>query len=168
MLSPIELHVLSFAVASRLPPTTMGTVVISKVPSVESHLPSIEAYRKCGAFDKLASLSEETVADLLAKEREPLTFEQSFSLPRASVFLGEAEQRAIFRDGGGWEGFYKIYPDSGGIFYVSRAGFNSNTTQALVHVGRQWMGRAGGGELVLVAVKDEGVTELGAISTWIS
>jgi hypothetical protein len=56
-------------------------VVISESPSIESHLPSLEAYRRFGAFDKLAPLLEETVADLLAKEREPIRFEQPFVLP---------------------------------------------------------------------------------------
>jgi hypothetical protein len=168
MLSPNELRVLSYAVASRLPPKATGTVVIAKTPSVESHLPSVEAYRKFRAFDKLIALSEETVADLLARELEPFLFEQSLSLPRACVFLSEDDQKAMFRDRDGWESFYKTYPESGGIFYLSRVGFSPDGTQALVHVGRQWMGRAGGGELLLVAVQDAGVTELGAISTWMS
>ncbi|MEP6502236.1 MAG: hypothetical protein ABJD97_02825 [Betaproteobacteria bacterium] len=166
MLSSNELHVLSYAVASRLPPKATGTVVIANVPAVESHLLSVEAYRKFRAFDKLATLSEETVADLLAKEREAQVFEQTLELPRASVFLSEGDQRAIFRDRGGWESFYKTYPESGGIFYLSRVGFSSDGTQALVHVGRQWMGRAGGGELLLVAVRDGNAAELGALSTW--
>src|SRR4051794_8695531 len=84
MLNPAEVLVLSYAVASRLPPKATGTVVIAKEPSVETHLPSVEAYRKFRAFDKLAALSEESVLDLLAKEREPFVFEQPFRLPRPS------------------------------------------------------------------------------------
>ena len=168
MLSPDELRVLSYAVVSRLPPKATGTIVIAKTPAVESHLPSVEAYRKFRAFDKLQGLSEQTVVDLLAKEREPLAFEQSLSLPRACVFLSEGDQRSIFRDRDGWKSFYKTFPESGGIFYLSRVGFSIDGTRALVHVGRQWMGRAGGGELLLVSVHDEGTTELGAISTWMS
>ena len=113
-------------------------------------------------------LSEETVIDLLAKERDGCTFEQALVLPRASVFLSESDQRNIFLDRGGWESFYRTYPESGGIFSLSRVGFNANGTQALMHVGRQWMGRAGSGELLLVDVDDRNVTELGAISTWMS
>jgi hypothetical protein len=168
MLSPSEALALSYAVASRLPPKATGPVVIAKEPSIETHLQSVEAYRKFRAFDKLTALSEETVVDLLSKEREPLVFEQPFSLPRPSVFLNEADRKAIFRDRGGWEVFYATYPESGGIFFVSRAGFNSDGTQALVHVGRQWMGRAGGGELLLLAIRDGKASELGSISTWMS
>jgi hypothetical protein len=168
MLSSAEIQVLSHVVASRLPSKATGTVVVSNEPSIESHLPSVEAYRNFRAFEKLPSLTEETVQDLLAKEKEREKFEQSFSLPRESVFLDEAALKAIFRDGRGWESFYEAYPDSGGVFYLSRVGFSSDGFQALVHVGRQWMGRAGGGELVLLTLADGTITELGAISTWMS
>ena len=168
MLSPAEIQVLSHVVTSRLPPKATGKVVISKEPSIESHLPSVDAYRKFRAFEKLQSLTEETVLDLLAKEKEPEMFEQSFALPRESVFLDKAVKKAIFRDGRGWESFYEAYPDSGGVFSLSRVGFSPDGRQALVHVGRQWMGRAGGGEVVLLTLADGGIAELGAISTWMS
>ena len=168
MLSSAEIQVLSHVVASRLPPKATGTVVISTEPSIESYLPSVEAYRKFRAFEKLPSLMEETVQDLLAKEMESEKFEQSLSLPRGSVYLDEAARKAIFREGRGWASFYETYPDSGGVFYLSRVGFSLDGLQALVHVGRQWMGRAGGGELVLLTLARGAITELGSISTWMS
>lgn len=168
MLSPLELQVLSFAVKSRVPPKATGTVVIAKKPTVEFQLPDVEAYRRIGAFKKLSTLSEDAVLDLLVKERAGEEFEQPFDLHRPSVLLGDEELKALLRGGRGWEAFYDTYPESGGCFYVSRVGFSSDRRQALVHVGRQWHGRAGGGELLLIGLENEAVVELGSVATWMS
>jgi len=38
------------------------------------------------------------------------------------------------KDAGGWDAFYKRYPDSSGIFSVSVVGFNRSKTQAILYV----------------------------------
>ena len=168
MLNLSELRILSFVVASRLPPNANGTIVIGKTPMIERSLPNIAAYRKFGVFDKFPSLSEDTVSDLLAKEGTGERFEQAFALPRATVFLDDTEARQLFPRGADWKLFYEKYPDSGGVFHVSRAGWNAAGDQALVHVGRQWVGRAGNGSLVLLRVNDNTIAEIGEVSTWTS
>jgi hypothetical protein len=168
MFSPLELLVLSFAVKSRIPPKATGTVVIAKKPAIEFQLPNVEAYRRFGVFKKLPTLSEDAVLDLLVNERASDEFEQPFDLHRPSVFLGDEALKALFRGGRGWETFYETYPESGGCFHVSRVGFSSDRRQALVHVGRQWHGRAGGGELIQIGLEKDAVVELGSMATWMS
>jgi hypothetical protein len=168
MISPIEYQVLSSVLAARLPPSATGTIVIAKEPSIERSLPDVAAYQRFGTFEKFPSLLPETVSALLATEKETTEFEPQFSLPRASVLLDQGAAKAAFRGRADWEAFYRAFPESGGMFFLSRAGFNPSANQALVHIGRQWLGRAGGGWLVFLEKTDEGFSEVGQMSTWMS
>lgn len=49
-----------------------------------------------------------------------------------------------------WEKFYRKYPNSPGIVFFSRVGFNDRYDQAFVYVGRSCGGLCGAGEYVLL------------------
>jgi hypothetical protein len=169
MVERIEYEVLSAALAPRLPPKATGLVVIREEPSVESHLPDVAAYERFGVFRKVPSLQKEAVSDLLLKERERSYFEASnFSLPRPVRLLSEKEAKQVFHGRGHWESFYEAFPESGGLFFLSRVGFDQSRQQAVVHVGRQWLGRAGGGEFVVLERANGRFSEVASISTWLS
>ena len=57
-----------------------------------------------------------------------------------------------------WERFYKKYPNSPGLAFFSKVGFNDRHDQAFVYVGRACGGLCGSGEYVLLnKVNDEWV-----------
>jgi hypothetical protein len=49
-----------------------------------------------------------------------------------------------------WERFYKKYPNSSGLVYFSKVGFNDRHDQAFVYMGRSCGGLCGAGEYVLL------------------
>ena len=168
MVEPIEYEVLSAVLVPRLPPKATGLVVIREEPSVESNLPDLAAYEKFGVFRKVPSLKKDAVSDLLVKEKEPSFFRATFSLPRTVRLLSEKDAKQVFRGRADWASFYEAFPESGGLFFLSRVGFDPSERQAVVHVGRQWLGRAGGGEFVVLERAHGQFSEIASVSTWLS
>jgi hypothetical protein len=168
MVEPIEYEVMSVVIASRLPPKATGLIVVRQEPSVESHLSDLPAYDRFGVFQKIPSIEKEAVLDLLVKEKNASHFRSSFSLPRSVYLLGEQEAKKVFRGRADWTSFYEAFPESGGVFFLSRVGFTQSQGQAVVHVGRQWLGRAGGGEFVVLEKVDAKFREVSSVSTWLS
>lgn len=168
MISPLEYRILSEVLQRRLPPKTSGSIVIATEPMVERSLPSLEKYKLFKVFEHFANLEHATVATLLEKERETEKFVANFSLPRPCYLLSQPEAQSVFRGRADWDAFYEKFPDSGGMFFLSRVGLNESRSQALVHIGRQWLGRAGGGTLVFLQQNAGEFVEAGQISTWMS
>jgi hypothetical protein len=168
MIESLEYEVLSAVVTSRLPPKATGLVIIREEPSVEFQLPDLEAYKRFGVFQKVQSLQAEAIFDLLLKEKDVSRFQPKFSLPRSVRLLSEQEAKAVFRGRADWESFYEEFPESGGMFFASRVGFARSRNQAVVHVGRQWLGRAGSGEFVVLERTGAKFSEVASLSTWLS
>jgi hypothetical protein len=55
---------------------------------------------------------------------------------------------------GGWENFYKQYPNSGGWIELSAIGFNADKTVAVVYMGHHSWGLSGGGGFHVLQKKD--------------
>jgi hypothetical protein len=168
MIPSVEYQILSEVLQRRLPPKATGTIVLAEEPWVEGSLPSLEEYKQFKVFERFPSLEQATVINLLAKEQEPEPFAQNFSLSRSHRLLSRSEAQLVFRGRADWEAFYERFPNSGGMFYLSRVGLNESESQALVHTARQWLGRAGGGALVFLERGDGKFVERGEISTWVS
>jgi hypothetical protein len=58
--------------------------------------------------------------------------ENKFSIPQIVVLISKKEHDKIFSDES-WDTFYQKYPDSPGYIGLSRVGFNSNHTQAIIY-----------------------------------
>jgi hypothetical protein len=58
------------------------------------------------------------------------------------------------RSVGGWEDFYKRYPDSGGWIELSAVGFNADKTVAVVYIGHHCGGLCGGGMFHVLEKKE--------------
>ena len=72
---------------------------------------------------------------------------------------------------GGWTGFYKRFPNSGGYVEMSAVGFNSDKTLALMYAGHSCGGLCGGGAYHLLKKVDGKWTEInwpGISCTWVS
>lgn len=98
-------------------------------------------------------VEKEVLEDFNAKNRRK-SFELSknlFSVDNKIVLINESEMNEIFSDhNAGWKFFYEKYPESQGITTLSRVGFNSDKTKALVYFGTQSDWLAGAGYLVIL------------------
>ncbi len=97
--------------------------------------------------------------------RYPINREMKFDLPH--VLISNKEIDRILNHGG-WDDFYERYPDCRGIVWLSRVGFNSNRSQALLYFGNQYTEYAGEGYLILLT-KMNGAWKVAAqVTVWIS
>jgi hypothetical protein len=115
----------------------------------------------------LSPISQDTIAAYKARNREPRQLEDAFKLPIKNVLVEEKELDR-FRREGGWEEFYKKYPESGGFISFSQVGFNPERSQALVYF-EHWCGGLCGSGLYLLLEKSEGGWKVAkAHRSWIS
>ena len=97
--------------------------------------------------------------------RYPINPYIKFKLPHTLITDTEIDQ--IFSNGG-WREFYRRYPNSRGIVYLSRVGFNSNETQALLYFAHQYTEAAGEGFLVLLKKTQGEWKQIAQTDVWIS
>jgi hypothetical protein len=109
-----------------------------------------------------------TLDDYKAKNRRSHQLDADLSLDVPYVLLGEAELAEIFERGGGWDQFYKIYPNSQGIMTLSRVGFNTQIDQALVYVANRPDDKVGEGYYALLTMKGGVWTVDNVVIAWIS
>jgi hypothetical protein len=76
------------------------------------------------------------VDDLLMNNKQVYTFNRRFNLRRPYLLLRSSDFRGFFNHYGepGFDRFYKQYPAADGFKVLSRIGFNSQKTLALVYV----------------------------------
>lgn len=70
-------------------------------------------------------LDRELIDDFNSKNKVSHPLSNRFTAEREVVLLSKDESAIIFNKGG-WDEFYKMYPQSGGIFMLSRVGFNAD------------------------------------------
>ena len=85
------------------------------------------------------TIDQSTADDFSAKNRKHWVLtKSSLKLPVKFDMISDADLRSVFHGNLGdleWTNFYKRYPDSSGFIMLSRVGFNTEHTQALVYVG---------------------------------
>jgi len=110
-----------------------------------------------------SSLTEEAIKVV---GRYPLNRYISFSIPHALISDKDIDE--IFNRGGRWDEFYRRYPTSRGIVWLSRVGFNQNMSEALLYFGHQYAEAAGEGFLVLLRKSDGEWREVSDVAVWVS
>ena len=95
------------------------------------------------------------VDDYKNKNAKVYKLENKFSIPQTVILISRKELNEIFQNETGWDAFYEKYPDSPGIFSISRVGFNSDQTQAILYFGYQ-RGFVWGEGYRIFLTKDEG------------
>lgn len=118
--------------------------------------------------ENLEGVSEDTLNDFLAKNRERHPVEPDFDPEGRLTCVGEREFHHVFRDGEGWERFRRMFPDSDGTLRFSRVGLDRDVTQALIYAGQQFDWNVGSGGYRLFSKTDGSWTESGKVGTWIS
>jgi hypothetical protein len=171
MIEHLEYQTLSAALAQRLSTRSKSprVVVIAQQPSKDIHMLTVEVFARFGVFEDFQGLDVRAVEDLIEKESSnTANFEARFELPLPYELLSDVEAKKILRPPGGWGRFYEKYPESAGVFYLSRVGFDAECSQALFHVGNQWEGRAGIGHLVFSQRVNGRLVVVREKNTWLS
>lgn len=105
--------------------------------------------------------------DFVNKNSRSCAVEAFFALSVPYFVCGDGELKEIFGLGG-WDEFYRRFPDSNGLVSISRVGFNSQMTQALACVGIQSHWLMGHGSYYLLEKEcDEWKIKLSA-RAWVS
>jgi hypothetical protein len=105
-----------------------------------------------------------------AQNRESWMLEPKIETHIPFKLLNSSEVKEAFENSG-WEGFYRNYPDSGGIIELSAVGFNSDKTIAVVYVGHSCGMLCGGGSFHVLEKKNGNWTPLkwnGLSCSWVS
>ena len=113
-------------------------------------------------------LSEETLADFFAKNREQYPVEPGFNPGGRLICLSNEEFRHVFRDGEGWERFRREFPRSDGTLRFSRVGLDRGVTQALIYAGQQFDWNVGSGGYRLFTRREGAWTEDAKVRAWLS
>ena len=118
--------------------------------------------------ENLEGLEEETLADFLAKNREPYPVEPDFNPKGRLICVGNEEFEQIFRDADGWTRFRQKFPDSDGTLRYSRVGLNRDVVQAMLYAGQQFDWNVGSGGFWLWSKVDGEWIEAGRVGNWLS
>ncbi|MCS7010943.1 MAG: hypothetical protein N2049_04290 [Anaerolineales bacterium] len=117
----------------------------------------------------MASLQETTIENFKARNDTTYPLRPDMQLGRPYVLLTREEINQIFGlNTSGWDVFYTRYPNSPGLTRVSRVGFNSDYTQALVYIGTQSHWLAGAGYYVLLEKVEGQWKIIQEVMVWIS
>jgi hypothetical protein len=155
-----EYNVYSALLNSRFTDNRIKLIVIEE--QTQASKTSVEDYAK-----NIPDLQQETIDDFYKANQQSHKLERQFNLPFNYTLISQAELKNIF-DSGGWDNFYKKYPNSPGITSLSGVGFNAQKNQALVSIGTQSHYLAGAGYIVLLA-KENGIWRVKQqVMTWIS
>ncbi len=114
-----------------------GTLVIQQDTVAE------ELSENC-LMKEAADKFKDAIADYKRANGETWLLQRKFQ-SKAAYELVNAETIHTFfkKDGGGWKGFYKRYPESGGFVIFSAVGFNKDRTKAIVYSGSSCSGVCG-------------------------
>jgi hypothetical protein len=120
--------------------------------------------RNDGEYPK-SQLNEQT---LKVVGRFPLNRKISFRIPH--VLITDQEIDRIFNGGteAGWDEFFRKYPTSRGLVFLSRVGFNGRMTQALLYFTLEYSSGAAEGYLILFDKQSLGWEESAHTLVWIS
>ncbi|MDQ3659259.1 MAG: hypothetical protein M3338_06245 [Actinomycetota bacterium] len=132
------------------------------------HLPAGEERALSYMRENFEGLSEETLVDFFAKNREQHPVEPDFNPGGRLICLSDEEFQHVFRDRGGWERFRQTFPESDGTLRFSRVGLNGDVTQAMLYAGQQFDWNVGSGGFWLFSNTDGAWVASGRLGNWIS
>lgn len=87
------------------------------------------------ALEGPADIPEELVEAYRLRNDQPYTLERSFTLEQDYKLMPQSEYDDLLRTGKAtWADFAEKYPETEGVFIVSRAGLNATRDEALVSI----------------------------------
>lgn len=78
-------------------------------------------------------VTPDMIQDFKIKNKKPAKFEKKFNLKVDCILLNENEKKKIFNSDmlTKWDNFFKLYPNSAGLFDLSRVGLNKKKDKAI-------------------------------------
>ena len=148
-----EYEVYSSVILSRNYSQEVNRIVIQQLTNNQTWCANYDCFQNFKNF----SLKKDSmlVNDFKNKNAKAYNLENKFSIPQTVILISEEELNEIFQNAKGWDAFYEKYPNSSGVIQISRVGFNSNQTQAILYFGYQREPLWGEGYLIFLT-KDEG------------
>jgi hypothetical protein len=120
-------------------------------------------------LSQMGEVDEATVGSFRVRNDAAYPLRPDMDLGLPYVLLTRSQFNEIFDvNTSGWDVFYTRYPNSPGLTSVSRVGFNTDFTQALVYIGTQSHWLAGSGFYVLLEKTGDGWQVEQHVMTWIS
>ncbi len=112
------------------------------------------AYEMCLTPDQgSAEVVGGAISDYNSQNEKVWQLQKKFNLEVPYQIIAPDHFKAAF-ERGGWDGFYKEYPDSGGLIELSAVGFNPERTVAVVYMGHSCGMLCGGGGFHVLQKKD--------------
>jgi hypothetical protein len=105
---------------------------------------------------RFQEVEQATLDDYLENNKTPGKLLSKFDLPIKYIIASDADIAPLFPKKEPdivWKKFYAKYPNSTGILFFSKVGFNSKKTQAFIYAGRQCGGLCGLGKYILLEKK---------------
>jgi len=146
-------------------PEAKGLFVIYDHTTIDSFDQQSVAY-----FEKESGikLEKDMIERFRAKNKMSYKLENNFISSLQVVLISEEEINHIFKNGKGWDDFYKKYPHSHGIITLSRVAFNNDKNIAFLSFGNQCHWLTGIGYYVLLRKEDNRWVIVTKVITWIS
>lgn len=94
------------------------------------------------------------ISDYVKLNEKTWLLQQKFGLGIPYELLSAEELKSDLAEGG-WEGFYKLHPDSGGWVELSAVGFNADETVAVAYAGHNCGMLCGGGSFHVLQKKGD-------------
>jgi hypothetical protein len=119
-----------------------------------------------------AKLIGAAIANYVQQNQHAWLLQSRLKIEKPYVLLSPEGIKSTFdRSPGGWEAFYQMYPDSGGIIDLSAVGFNADKTIPIVYSGHDCGSLCGGGGFSVLqkkAGKWESLPWKGSACAWVS
>jgi hypothetical protein len=140
-----------------------STILPSEWPWREANAKVLVIRRETKDYDMCLRPDKESeaivgpaIADYVKKNESPQLLQQMFSIEKPYQLIAADDLDSLFKNsvGGGWEEFYRLYPNSGGYIEFSAVGFNKDRTVAVVYMGHGCGGLCGGGEFHVLEKKE--------------
>ena len=141
------------------------TIVIQNNTDVDKQIAGVDELQYVQR--ELKGVTQAIVDDFTARNRQVLTLEQRFDSSAKIVLIKQADIQAIFKKGG-WNEFYRQYPNSQGTLVLSRVGFNPAVDQALIYAGNESNYLAGAGFYYLLAKENGEWKIIQQLMVWVS
>jgi len=112
----------------------------------------------------------QAISEYVKLNKETWLLKRGLNIEKPYELIPYDELRSALKQGG-WENFYKQYPNSGGWIELSAVGFNADKTVAVVYMGHHSWSLSGGGRFHVLQKKDGKWTPLkwkGARCDWVS
>jgi hypothetical protein len=90
--------------------------------------------------DEWPGLKAETIDSLITRNNRAVPLENKLAVATKWQFMSREQYREILKSGGfpNWDYFEQVYPETPGFMVISRVGFDSRYSQALIYFGNAY------------------------------